>query len=186
MSTLGGDSRGEIAWGVFTDGGAACAVLPHIEACLRTLQIAADVRVGDIPFFYVVDLPYPMTLGTEEILQEQLMARIIQGEYCDDTQRAQLLRENISVRIKSIEQKAHGYIVEIVPTTHRPIGLTANSEQACKSVSLDRASGLLTVEVDEPNEAEVAAHLRLAGNMMGLRWDPRESVNQRFFGKPLL
>lgn len=185
--TYGGGCReGITCWFVHTDGCTPEVVLPHVTACLETLDIAGRIRQGAYPFFYVIDLPYPMQCGQEEACAELLRERTIKGKYCNEAQRGILIREFVPVKITSVRQKDQAYTVEVSATTIRPITLLVTGEASCKKVTITGKGRGLLLEVDAKNEADLAAHLRLAGNMMQVRWDPREEVNRQFFGEPLV
>lgn len=150
------------------------------------MEVTGEVRAGERPFFYVVDLLRPASFDLVVPLGELFAQRKIEGGYCNEKQRALLIKHNVPVKVGAIRPIHHGYQVDIVATTPRDIGFGAIGEESCEKVVRAPDGRSVVVEVKAETPTELASHLRLAGNMMWMRWDPRAPENQQLFGEPLV
>ena len=186
VGSLSEDVYGILTWAVFTDGCTSTVVLPHIRQCLEIMGIKGEVHAGTMPFFHWVDV----SRNTQEAMRafDELFAeRVISGSYCTLEERARLIEHGNPARVALVRSRDESFEVVIKATGPEHIGTFARNSAHCRLVEMEDNRRTITIDVpgvlDTP---QLSAKLRLIGNMMHLRWDPRDSYTQQLFGQPLL
>lgn len=169
--------------GIYTDGGAHEAVVPHLKACLRALQITGDIKVAGIPFYYLISNFSPLRPSLS-IFKELFGKRKVQGPYCGPQERAKMLRSD-KAKIQEVTKKGSSYEVYIAQSSNERLGMLSVGHLFCKRFERTKDGGLLAV-VSARNDVDLVRVVRLLGNILVLRWDPQDQANQEFFGQPLI
>lgn len=189
VTRSGSDRHGITAWGLHVDGCLLETIRPHIEICLEAMGLTVErIAAGSAsPFFTVLGHPSRNTPEAMHTFETLMAERKITGPYCDVQGRAKVMEYFRPAKIAQVErQGGDDFAIRVVATSSRALGRVQSGFESCKKAALSNDGRAMHLVVEARNEQVLARHLRLAGNMMSLRWSRDDPLTLELLSEPLL